>query len=577
MMRNSAMAMAVAGAAIAISAPAAAQDPTGYWQGSLTLSETLTLRVGVTIERAEDGTLTGTLDSPDQNAFGIPLDRIDLAEGKLSFAIPAIGASYEGTWDAAAQTWDGTFSQMGRQLPLVLTAGDPATKPAPEPLPAEWSIPDNEALGALIEERIALREGAGMVLGVVEPEGTRTVARGPAGGPGFDDDTVFEIGSMTKVFTALLLADMALDGTVALDDPVAKYLPEGAAMPERNGKQITLRHLAMQTSGLPRLPDNMPYGDPEDPYADYTEQHLLGFLAGYEPTRDPGEQYEYSNLGMGLLGYVLARAGGSDYETLLRRRILAPLGMDDTAIGLTPGMQARFATPHDQYMREAKPWSLPALAGAGALRSTAEDMLKFLTAALDPASPIAPAMALTLSDRLGQSEQSQTALGWMIFEAPTGEVLQHGGGTGGFRSFMALQPDTGRAVVGLTNSAVEPAAQDIVLYTLAGAPVAYALPVPEAPVPPPEREEATLSEAQLEHVVGTYELAPGVTITVRREGGQLTAQVTGQPPFPIYPAGPLTFFWKVVPAEIRFTEEDGEVTGGIFSQGGQDVPVEKVD
>jgi CubicO group peptidase (beta-lactamase class C family) len=568
---------ALTGVTIAISAPAAAQDAAGYWQGTLTVSGTLTLRVGVTIERADDGTLTGTLDSPDQNAFGIPLERIALDGGKLSFVIPAISASYEGTWDPATQSWDGSFNQMGNARALVLAAGDPATKPAPEPLPDEWTVPGDTALGSLLEERIALREGAGMVLGVIEPEGTRIVARGPAGGTGFDGDTVFEIGSMTKVFTALLLADMALGGTVALDDPVQKYLPEGATMPSRGGKQITLRHLTMQNSGLPRLPDNMPFGDPEDPYADYTGEQLLEFLAGHELVRDPGAEYEYSNLGIGLLGYALARAGGSDYETLLRRRILAPLEMGDTAIGLSPAMQARFATPHDQFMRETKPWTLPTLAGAGALRSTANDMLKFLAAALDPASPIGPAMELTLSDRLGDAGSPQTALGWMILTAPAGEVLQHGGGTGGFRSFMALQPATGRAAVGLTNSAVEPSAQDIVLYTLVGAPVAYALPVPEAPPPPPEREEVTLTEAQLEHVAGTYELAPEVTITVRREGAQLTAQVTGQPPFPIYPTGPLTFFWKVVEAEVRFTEENGEVTGGVFSQGGQDVPVKKVE
>ena len=194
-----------------------------------------------------------------------------------------------------------------------------------------------------------------MVLGVLEPAGTRIVARGPAGAPAFDAGTVFEIGSMTKVFTALLLADMALKGEIALDDPVEKYLPDGATMPVRNGKAITLRHLTMQNSGLPRLPDNMPYADPEDPYADYTEQNLLDFLAGYELPRDPGAEYEYSNLGVGLLGHVLARAAGKDYETLLRERILDPLGMDDTAIALSPAMQARFATPHDGLSVEGGP------------------------------------------------------------------------------------------------------------------------------------------------------------------------------------------------------------------------------
>jgi len=571
------LAQALTGAAIVTSAPALAQDAVGYWQGTLTITGAMKLRTGVSIERGPDGTLTGMMDSPDQNAFAIPLAAVELAEGTLSFTIPAVGGSYKGTWDAAAQAWNGTFTQAGYEIPLVLTAGTPPERPERAPLPAEWDIPGDAALGAVLDARIAPRAGAGMVLGVLEPAGTRIVARGPAGAPAFDGDTVFEIGSMTKVFTALLLADMALKGEVALDDPAETYLPEGATMPTRSGKAITLRHLTMQNSGLPRLPDNMPYADPEDPYADYTEQNLLDFLAGYELPRDPGAEYEYSNLGVGLLGYVLARAGGKDYEALLRERILDPLGMDDTAIALPPAMQARFAVPHDGFMRATKPWALPTLAGAGGLRSTADDMLKFLAAALDPQSPIAPAMELALSDRLGEADKQQTALGWMLAHPPTGELLFHGGGTGGFRGFMALQPERNRAVVGLTNSALEPSAQDVVLHAIMGSPVAEAGPVPEAPPAPVGRDEVTLTEAQLDHVAGTYQLTPDIRIAVRRDGARLMAQLTGQPPFQIFPESPLSFFWKVVDAHIRFTEEDGAVTGAIFSQSGRTVPIDKVD
>lgn len=568
-----------AGAAVtlAISAPALAQDAVGYWQGTLTISEAMKLRAGVTIERGADGALTGTFDSIDQNAFGIPLAAIELKDGELAFTVPAVSGAYRGKWDAAARAWNGTFTQGGASLPLVLTAAEPPARTPPAPLPADWSVPDDAALGAMLDDRIALRPGAGMVLGVIEPSGTRIVARGPAQGPKFDGDTVFEIGSMTKVFTALLLADMALNGEVALDDPVEKYLPEGATMPARGGKAITLRHLTMQNSGLPRLRDNMPYADPLDPYADYTEQHLLEFLGRYELPRDPGAEYEYSNLGVGLLGYVLTRAAGKDYEALVRERILDPLGMHDTAIGLNSGLHARFAMPHDEFMRQTKPWTLPVLAGAGALRSTASDMLRFLAAALDPQSPLAPAMALTLSERLGEADKQQTALGWMAGHPPTGETLFHGGGTGGFRSFMALQPERDRAIVGLTNSAMEPSAQDIVLHAIMGAPVAEAGPVPEAPPPVPVREEVPLTSAQLDHVAGTYQLTPQIQIAVRREGERLMAQLTGQPPFQIFPESPLAFFWKVVDAQIRFTEEGGKVTGAVFSQGGQTAEIAKVD
>ena len=176
---------ASAAAAMVLASPAMAET-VGYWTGTLTLTEQLKLRTGVTIERAADGTLSGTFDSPDQNAFGIPLADIELTEARLAFKVPAISGSYEATWDAAAQAWNGTFSQMGNGVPLVLTAGDLASKPGPKPLPAAWDIPSSDTLGAALEERIALRPGAGMVLGVLEPAGTRIVARGPAGGPAFD-------------------------------------------------------------------------------------------------------------------------------------------------------------------------------------------------------------------------------------------------------------------------------------------------------------------------------------------------------------------------------------------------------
>ena len=572
MIRN--LATATAGAAMVIAAPAAAQEAAGYWAGTLELSADLKLRVGVQISRDDAGALAGTLDSPDQDAFNIPLAAIEAEGGTLKFTVPAIGASFEGNWDEARSFWTGTFQQGPAALPLSLVPGTPFTA---EPLPAQWTMPDDAGIAELIDERIALREGAGMVIGVIEPSGTRIVARGPSNAPAFDGDTLFEIGSVTKVFTALLLADMALDGTVALDDPVAKYLPEGATMPTRSGKDITLRQLSMQNSGLPRLPDNMPFGDPDDPYADYTEQHLLDFLAGHELRRDPGAEYEYSNLGIGLLGYALARAAGTDYESLLRQRILDPLEMNDTGIALSPDQQGRLATPHDMYMRPVKPWALPALAGAGALRSDTSDMLQFLAAALDPDSPIGPAMALTLSERLDAAgSDNQTALGWMITTPPTGEVVLHGGGTGGFRSFAALQRETGRAVVGLTNAAVEPSAQDITLHVLFGSPKANALPVPPAPPPPQAREAVSLTPAQLDHVTGTYQMAPEFLIEVRREGERLMAQLTGQPPFEIFPEASLEFFWKVVDAQIRFTEEDGVVTGAVFSQDGRTAEIDKV-
>lgn len=569
--------IALMAAAITIAAPAAAQDPVGYWQGTLQIGS-VSLDVGVDIQRHEGGELSGTMDSPDQNAFDIPLAAIEAADGALSFTVPAIGGRYEGTWDAAQDHWNGTWTQGGNGLPLILSDGERPDRAAAAPrpsLPEEWAIPADEAIATTIDERIAQRPGTGMVLAIVTSGRGRLVARGPEGDTAFDADTVFEIGSMTKVFTGLLLADMALDGTVSLDDPVAKYLPEGASMPVRKGEQITLRNLAQQDSGLPRLPSNLTPDDMRDPYADYTEQQLLDFLSSYELTRDIGSQYEYSNLGVGLLGYALSRAAGTEYETLLRTRILDPLGMGDTGIALSADQQARFATGRDEYNRPTSAWRLPALAGAGALRSTAADLSTFLRAALDPQSPIGPAMELALTNPR-EAPGYRAGLGWMIVPAPSGMVAMHGGGTGGFRSHMALQASTGRAVVVLTNSAIEPSAQDIALHTLIGAPLTEARLVPTAPNEV-AREEVALSEAQLDRVTGTYRFAPGMDLEITRQGDQLLATITGQGALPIAPRAPLEFFWRAVNADIVFIEEEGRITGATFTQDGRSSPLTKVE
>jgi CubicO group peptidase (beta-lactamase class C family) len=563
--------MALVAALWLLPSPAMAQDAVGYWRGTLQVDAQTALRIGVKVGKAADGSLQATLDSPDQNLFDLPIAEAKQSDDTFSFTMNAPQASYSASWDASAHAWSGVWRQGGGSWPLVLTAGEPFPHTAPPPLPANWSIPSNDALAGLIDQRIAKRPGAGMVIGVIDASGKRVVARGPAGGAPFDGDTEFEIGSMSKVFTSLILADMVLKHEVSLDDPAQKYLPAGATMPSRDGKVITLRNLSLQDSGLPRLPDNMRFGDPLDPYADYTEADLLAFLSHYQLTRDPGSRYEYSNLGVGLLGYLLARAAHTDYATLLRQRITGPLGLEDTVIALSPAQQARFATPHDAYMRPTKPWHLPTLAGAGAIRSTADDMLEFLAAALDPKSRIAPEMKLLLSERRKTDVGYGAALGWLVLEPPSGEVVWHDGGTGGFRSNMALQPKTGRAVVVLTNAAAEPSADDIAFHVLFGSPVAKAGPIPPPPPPPSRHKEITLTPAQLDHVVGTYELAPGLRLAVRREGAGLVAQVTGQGALPIFAESPLAFFWKAVDAQIRFVETGGAVTGAVFSQAGRTI------
>jgi len=229
---------------------------------------------------------------------------------------------------------------------------------------------NSEAIRKILASRIdEHKRSVGIVVGLIDGSGKRVVSygKGAAGdSKPLDGDTVFEIGSITKAFTGLLLADMSLRGEVSLDDAAQKYLPEGAKMPERNGHAITLRHLSMHHSALPRLPGNLKPADPANPYADYGPAQLYEFLAGHTLRRDPGASYEYSNLGAGLLGHLLARRAGKSYEDVLRERIIDPLGMRDTRITLTDAMKSRLAQGHGPQLEPVKNWDLDALAGAGA-------------------------------------------------------------------------------------------------------------------------------------------------------------------------------------------------------------------
>jgi CubicO group peptidase (beta-lactamase class C family) len=309
----------------------------------------------------------------------------------------------------------------------------------------------------------AMRSGRriGLVLGCRAGGEHRIVGYGRlrTGAPDTPDgDTISEIGSITKVFTGLLLADLAEQGIVGLDDPLASYLPSWVRVPTRGERQITLGDLASHTGGLPRDPKGTLgrwLGDRHNPYAGLSVEELYAGLARTRLRRRPGRA-KYSNLGAGLLGQALARAAGQPYEDLVRERICVPLDLADTMITPTGEQTARLATGHTRRGRPVPPFQLPALAGAGALRSTATDLLRFLEANLDPGhSPLADQLERTQQPRVGRPGRWGVGLGWSIARPPqaAGPVLWHNGGTSGFRSFAALDREAGTAVVVLSNTA----------------------------------------------------------------------------------------------------------------------------
>jgi serine-type D-Ala-D-Ala carboxypeptidase/endopeptidase len=309
----------------------------------------------------------------------------------------------------------------------------------------------------MLGERIAARQDVGVVVGIIEPNARRILAHGSFAQDDarpVDGDTLFEIASVTKVFTTLVLADMVRRGEVALDDPVAKFLPPDVKVPER-GRAITLEDLATHTSGLPRLPTNFAPRDWANPYADYSVDQLYQFLSSYELTRDVGAQYEYSNLGMGLLGHVLARRAGTDYETLVVSRIAKPLGMDSTRIALSPDLRARLATGHNAMLNPVPNWDDATLAGAGSLYASVNDLLTFLSVHLADETSLTPAIAATLSARKPTGTDGLAiGLGWHITTRNGVEFVWHNGGTGGYASFVGFSPRTGVGIVVLSNSEV---------------------------------------------------------------------------------------------------------------------------
>jgi CubicO group peptidase (beta-lactamase class C family) len=453
--------------------------------------------------------------------------------------------------------------------------------PALAQAPASTSVLSNAEIQKILSERVDTnRQSPAIVVGVIDPEGRRVVAYGRASANAsipLDGDTVFEIGSMSKVFTSLLLAEAVQRGEVALTDPISKYLPSGVKVPER-GRAITLQDLSTHTSGLPRLPDNMVPKDPENPYADYSVEQLYGFLSKYQLTRDAGATYEYSNLGAGLLGHILALRAGTDYESLVKARITGPLGMTSTAITLTPSLRARLAPGHDRLLKPAKNWDLPTLAGAGALRSSANDMLTFLAAEIGyTESPLAPAMNAMRAPRRPAGPGMEIALAWHVFTANGKTIFWHNGGTGGYRTYMGFDPVARAGVVVLTNAGSLAGPDDIGRHLLDPKSALLATNSP-ALAQPKVRTEITLAPATFDRYVGRYQLAPALVIIVTRDGARFMAQLTGQPAFEIFAETEKDFFYKVVDAQLTFeTDAAGKTAAVVLHQNGIDQRAPRIE
>jgi CubicO group peptidase (beta-lactamase class C family) len=304
------------------------------------------------------------------------------------------------------------------------------------------------SLQRIIDDRVAL-PGTGIIVAELGPHGVAVLRAGSSGTVRpLGEHSIFEIGSLTKTLTATLLASMVLDGTVKLDDPLAKYLPKSVRVPTRGGKQITLLQLATHRSGLPPLPGNLVWS--EQGFARYSVSNLYEFVSSYRLSRNPGTAFEYSSTGISLLGQALANRAGTTYAELLRKRVLAPLGMRDTAVTTTtPDQLARFTVG-----RDAADKVVPRLVFGGGLEpatmvhSSLADLVKFARCNLGE-GPLAAACILAQQPRDDCVQGDRVGLVWIV--EPQDGIVRHAGNTRGYHVAIAIATDHTRATVALEN------------------------------------------------------------------------------------------------------------------------------
>lgn len=376
---------------------------------------------------------------------------------------------------------------------------------------------------------------------------------------------LFEIGSVSKTFTAIALASMVSEGKLKLADPVQKYLPDTVNLPIKNGKPITFLALANHSSGLPRLPGNLSPRDPLDPYADYTVEMMYDFLNDYTPVTEVGQVHEYSNLAVGLLGHTLALIDNTSYQKMITTRVLKPLKMTDTFVEVPFNRLIGLTDGHDLQLNKTKHWQLPTLAGAGAIKSTTQDMVRFLQANINR-KPLAAALSLSQQDTADFDHHgNRIGLGWFSQKHANGSFIWHNGGTGGYRSFIGFDRQNSKGIVLMANS-VYPLDKIGNAYLTGKLPKLLAA-ASAAPA---------VGESQLEKLNGEYPLTQGFALTITNRGSNLYVQGTGQPQLPLTAQSSTVFMMEAVQAKIVFDVDDnGNSQALTLFQGGQELKGKK--
>jgi CubicO group peptidase (beta-lactamase class C family) len=423
--------------------------------------------------------------------------------------------------------------------------------------------PNRARIAAHLQPLIDNELASSIVVGILD-EGKREIygfGKGPGGKPP-TGATLFELGSVTKVYTGLLLADAIQRREVSLDMPVAELLPTGVTVPTRDKLHVTLKHLVLHSSGLPPTPPSLRLDTP-DPYGAYKDQTLYQDLIRTQLVAPPGERMLYSDYGVGLLAHAIGRKIGPSYPKAVEERITKPLGLRDTLFVVPKDAHARLAVGTNEDLAPATPWTYDALAGTGGLISSARDQLAFLEAQLDAASgskgPLRGPMRFSQEeqlDRVGDNE----GLGWQIDSAGR---YWHNGSTGGYHSFIGFDPKTRRGLVILasTKTSLIDSLPTALYRVLAGEEVK----VPTFP-------DATVFASY----AGTYDLQ-GMKLTISTAGKRLYLEDPGAPKMRLLPISQNEFWIERVKTVAVFEREGDKVKRAVFVVGDQQLSAPKLD
>jgi len=324
------------------------------------------------------------------------------------------------------------------------------------PLKTEQDLLVNETVKAYAEKKTT----AGLSIGILrnneqQQYGYGEVIKGLKMIP--DENTAFEIGSITKTFTAVMMLNLLSSLNLTIDEPANNLLPASIPLLIKNGKKVTIKHLLNHTSGLPRLPINFgKESDSQNPYKNQDSSKVYEALKTANLISDPGEKFEYSNLGMAVAGLIIERKSGKSYSDYLKENVCTPLGLTRTKA--IRDFNENLAKGYTEKGKETPYWDLAGYAGAGSIYSTTKDLLNYSKSILNSDNSSKSAIFKKVKEVTFSSSDYKIASAWFYLTINGVECLVHDGGTGGFRSFIYIAPSKNLSIVVLANNGWDNAA-----------------------------------------------------------------------------------------------------------------------